>query len=85
MSRKQTETTDLITLADVTDAQFASMDRAERRAYMKKGVVPARFLQHRPVLVQQVRSEATVCAWCGMDKADQQQSCSHCGAPAGAS
>ena len=80
MRRKQ-KTTDLITLADVTDAQFASMDRAECRAYMKTGVVPERFLQHRPVLVQQVRSDATACAWCGTDKADQQQRCSHCGAP----
>jgi len=38
------ETTDEITLADLTDGQFCSMDRRERRAYMKRGVVPARFL-----------------------------------------
>jgi hypothetical protein len=86
MKRKQNQkATDLITLADVTDAQLASMDRAECRAYVKKGVVPERFLQTRPVLVQQVRSEATVCTWCGADKADPQQSCPRCGAPAGAS
>lgn len=60
MSRKQNrKSTDLITLADVTDAQFASMDRAECRAYMKKGVVPERFLQTRPVLVQEVRPEGS--------------------------
>ena len=60
MSSKQNrKSTDLITLADVTDAQVASMDRAECRAYAKKGVVPERLLQTRPVLVQEV------CRRCG--------------------